>query len=521
MKSRIPFFVLAMFFFSLTGCGKKEEEREKPKAVVVPEVGEIQVDIPEVSWEKSLAVAPLRGTLSTPEEVILSTMMREELASGFRRVRGLMIVSPSSAEVLDEMHGLDEGVDRETGLDYVLEGGVETEEGFTKVTFNLVDVAGDSVVWTRTYVEDLPVLLTVEERVADSVAGVLGLVVEEEGPSGIASVSDRVLEWYLEAKMHLVQGTREETDLAVQGFKEILMMDSTFVPACVGLAESYLQIVDNGWDRNLVWLKLAQEAGRRAVRLDGESAEGYLVLGRVYLAWGNLKQAEQAFRTALSLNPNLEEGWTGLGKIFSQYGLYEPCLDVYDKTLALNPAASWVSLSRALILTGLKRYRTAETEIRRALLFHPDEVYLHSFLALLLYYEGALEEALEEVQKGMAAEAYGPFSHAVLAMIYVKQGRLDEALGELELEVKPYVRNDGSLATAVAAIYALLGQNGQAVAWLDKAFSFGYREYPWLINDPNFEGLREDARFVDLMERVKEAWTDNMRRYEEKMNLPL
>jgi len=48
---------------------------------------------------------------------------------------------------------------------------------------------------------------------------------------------------------------------------------------------------------------------------------------------------------------------------------------------------------------------------------------------------------------------------------------------------------------------------------LEKALSFWYKEYPWLANDPNFEGLRTDERFQGLMDKMREGWEEKMKRY--------
>jgi hypothetical protein len=56
-----------------------------------------------------------------------------------------------------------------------------------------------------------------------------------------------------------------------------------------------------------------------------------------------------------------------------------------------------------------------------------------------------------------------------------------------------------------AVIHAKLGENDQAFAWLEKAFQ---ERQPWLGQlqvDPQFEGLRSDRRFADLVRRIKEV----------------
>ena len=55
-----------------------------------------------------------------------------------------------------------------------------------------------------------------------------------------------------------------------------------------------------------------------------------------------------------------------------------------------------------------------------------------------------------------------------------------------------------------AVLHAQLGQNDKAFAWLEKALE---ERQPWLGQlqfDPQFEPLRSDPRFSDLIRRIKE-----------------
>ena len=56
-----------------------------------------------------------------------------------------------------------------------------------------------------------------------------------------------------------------------------------------------------------------------------------------------------------------------------------------------------------------------------------------------------------------------------------------------------------------AVLHAQLGQNDEAFAWLEKAFE---ERQPWLGQlkvDPQFEPLRSDPRFGQLIRRVEET----------------
>ena len=449
MRNQTAFILLGMFALHLFQCGKGEKKKEFIE--VRTEKSTVKVEVPQVSWEKSIAVFPMEGGEISPDNKMISTMITEEIISSLSKSKKLKILSvPPEDRIIQE----------KMKTDYLLKSYLEKKNDSIRASFYLIDTNKDSSLWTSTYEDDFESVLTITENAASSVAQTLGKTSDQKTSSEKESHSSDLLTLYLTAKSHLAKTTREENNLAVQKFKEVLRMDSTFALACVGLAESYLQIVHNGWDRNLVWLRLAQEASRKAILLDDEMAEAYLQLGQIYLARGDFKQAETEFRTALGINPNLEKAWTGLGNVFIHYGLYEPCLQVYENTLSLNPEAASVSLNKSMILIGLKRYSEAEEEIRRTLRSHSNDLFYHSFLALIRYYQNDLAGASKEIRSGLQSEEYRPFSHAVQSMILAKDGRLDESLGELELEVKPFVGNDPSLATAVAAVHSLLNQKG-------------------------------------------------------------
>jgi hypothetical protein len=64
-------------------------------------------------------------------------------------------------------------------------------------------------------------------------------------------------------------------------------------------------------------------------------------------------------------------------------------------------------------------------------------------------------------------------------------------------------RRKRSLPTyALARIYARLGDNDQALGWLQKAYD-KHSDYLILLKvDPPLDGLRSDPRFVELMRDI-------------------
>ena len=51
-------------------------------------------------------------------------------------------------------------------------------------------------------------------------------------------------------------------------------------------------------------------------------------------------------------------------------------------------------------------------------------------------------------------------------------------------------------------IYAGLGDKGQTLAWLEKAFQQRVHNMVFLKVEPELDGLRSDPRFASLVQRV-------------------
>jgi len=78
-------------------------------------------------------------------------------------------------------------------------------------------------------------------------------------------------------------------------------------------------------------------------------------------------------------------------------------------------------------------------------------------------------------------------------------GRRDEALNVLaELGEEYQQRN----AWGVAEIYAALGEKDEALRWLEAAYEYRHNWIPWMGRNPNYEPLRDDPRFGDLLRRM-------------------
>ena len=90
---------------------------------------------------------------------------------------------------------------------------------------------------------------------------------------------------------------------------------------------------------------------------------------------------------------------------------------------------------------------------------------------------------------------------ANLGHVYAASGRQPEArkvLGSLlQLSRKQYVPS-----ISIAEVYAGLGDKAQALEWLEKAYEERSKAVSFLKVRPDWDSLREEPRFQDLVRRI-------------------
>ena len=123
------------------------------------------------------------------------------------------------------------------------------------------------------------------------------------------------------------------------------------------------------------------------------------------------------------------------------------------------------------------------------------------YLGLTYEQKGAFQDAIAQFETCVRLTAERPSMFALLGHAYAAANRRSEAraiLRQLDARSKQtYVPS-----YPVAAIYAALGEQDEAIAWLEKAYDERDSWMDYLGLDPRLDGLRSNPRFADLLGRM-------------------
>jgi tetratricopeptide (TPR) repeat protein len=205
--------------------------------------------------------------------------------------------------------------------------------------------------------------------------------------------------------------------------------------------------------------------------------------------------------------PNSDWAQDMLAYAYHYTGLIELAEKGYRRSMELNPTSRRIYWMHARMLLYLGKPKEAEEEMRQVLANSPDQYKAMAYLGEFLYYQGRVAEAEPLLLR--AKELSGPNSDDVplyfLAFLYASQGH-GQKIDPKILNVKREEVFDGDLAYWTSSIYSLLGEKKQALAWLRRSMELGNHNYPWFQRDKNFDKLRGDPEYHQMMDQIRQHY---------------
>ncbi len=246
--------------------------------------------------------------------------------------------------------------------------------------------------------------------------------------------------------------------------------------------------------------RLQREAARKALELDATIAEAHISLGAVsFLYDWDWPAAEREFKRAIELSPSNTDARVWYASYLAAMGKHEDSIAEIRRAqpLGLSANLNWVA-AWVFYLAG--QNDLAIEQYRKALDLEPNFGLAHAYLGVAYVRKGELQDGVAESQKARQSEDK-PLVLAAQAVVYALAGKRDEAQRMLQ-ELNERSTQQYICPYEIAKIRAVLGKKEEAFKWLEKGSQDREPCLVWLKADPEFERLRSDPRFQDLLRRV-------------------
>lgn len=367
----------------------------------------------------------------------------------------------------------------------------------------LVKVADGSQLWGEQYNRPHSDILAVQDEIAKAISESLELKLTRQDKLRLVEQSTKNNEaysLYLRGRYFWNKYNKESVLKAIDLFKEAIAIDANYALAYCGLADAYFRLSNVYFPPREV-LPKAKEAAKRAVAIDDDLAEAHSSLGlvRVYYEhdWTG---AESEFRRALELNPTLVSAHQRYGSYLTFMGRFAESIKRYQVALGLDPFSLHINMNLATTYYLTGEYGKAVEVLNQAIELEPNYVPTRFVLAWVRILEGRLTEAIEDYQfvykldQSSVTLGYMGYAYAIAG----ERAEAEAILNKLrEISLREYVSPYSKLL-----IHLGLGATERVFELLEQLCEECNDWLVWLKVAPELNGLRNDARFKDLLRRV-------------------
>lgn len=180
-------------------------------------------------------------------------------------------------------------------------------------------------------------------------------------------------------------------------------------------------------------LDKAVEAVEKAISIDGENSDAFILLARLQFGSGLLDAAHRSIKKARSLSPERAEFLSLEGFILLAVQKTEESVQAFEKSIRHFPGYGEAHMGLAIAHMREEKVAEAMEEIAKASLLAPQRSLFVSYFGKMLYQIGRLNKSLEVLEHASLLDPRDPTPHLYQAIIHYDRNRPTQALEELQL----------------------------------------------------------------------------------------
>jgi len=457
----------------------------------------------------SIAVLPFKALVLETKDPALELGMTDALITKLSNIKDI-VVRPTSA-VLKYSDAADPlAAAREQGVDALLDGKVQKSADRVKVTVQLIRVSDGSLLWGGEFDENLTNLFSVQDSISAQVVRALTLRLTSDEQKRLTdhyTTNIEAYQLYVQGRYFMEKRSLDELRRSLDYYQQAINIDANYAPAYAGIAYSYYLLVALKGLTPEEAYPAGKKAALRSLELDPGLAEGYAALARIKDGYDHdVAGAGEDFHRALEINPNDASTRRSYSSFLLKLGRIDEALREAQKAQEIDPLLLIANANLAEVfyharqwdqtLKYMRRVRDLDANFRKG--------YVSTFLYLGYMRKGMYEEAIRENAKRLA-EGAGPQTESELVLALTEAHRTSGESGiwrkQIELAQKHQPKNP-DLPMFMAEAFSNLGDKDETLHWLNRAADENHPATFVLRFDPDFDPVRSDPRFAELLQRV-------------------
>ena len=452
----------------------------------------------------AVAILPLTNLSANPEDAYFAEGIHEELINRLTKLSSLIVIARTSVmRFADGQAGIRE-IGKQVGANFVLEGSARRSANRVRVTSQLIDTEKEQPVWSETYDLEFTVdnLFDIQIDIANRIAGALELEVTPTDRTRLearATQNLKAYESYLLGRVAWAKRTSANLEESIGHLRRATELDPTFGLAYSALAEAFvLQPFFSDAYETDVALARAEASARRALSLDPNLGQAHAALALVREFQFDWAAAEEQFLLAIDKTPDYATAHHWYANMLSRRGRFVEGLSHIRKAYQLDPLSLITNqdIGYNLYLSG--QNEAALRQYERTLQLDPEFATTTLVYAWALIFENRFDDARTVMERWAVLAGQNPATLSSLvdaAQAHDESGLPQELPEGLDVEGL-------SIPFFMPHIYLFLGHREQALDLLEQALDDGQFGILMGLSAPDYDGVRQDPRFVAVAQRV-------------------
>ena len=489
---------------------KEREDRYEDLARMIEDLKKVssrceieasKFEIPAPRPSQSIAVLPFVNMSADPEQDYFCDGLTEELINALSRIQDLRVVARTSVFSFNG-GGYDvRNVGRKLNVKTVLEGRVRKYGESMRVTAKLINVMDGYHLWSERYDRDVKDVFKIQDEISLAIVDVLKVkLLEEEKGRLVKRHTDNLTahNFYIQGRYFYRTLVLSTLGTSVEYFKQALKVDPNYAPAYYGLASIDLALSYFGLKRTREAKPNVEKCVQRMFEIDKNLPKAYLLLSMFHAFFDyNWVELRSAMQRALELDPNDVDILHNSSIHLVLWGQFDLARKLLQRAKSIDPLSDYTELCCVFPDFYTAKYDRVIERLSPYLDLNPPFLWGIWYLWRTLSLVNRKQEAVEACKKAFLAAGA---KDMVQAMDKAGPDHAFETAARILADVYPH---HYSSPYDIATLFIHAGKKEEAIHWLATAVEEIDPKKVHLNADPDWQPIREDERFVQLLKTAK------------------
>jgi TolB-like protein/tetratricopeptide (TPR) repeat protein len=294
--------------------------------------------------------------------------------------------------------------------------------------------------------------------------------------------------------LYVASGKNES---ALKEFEAALEDNANLADIYIGIADAYVAL--NRPDD-------AEASLRKAISADVSNWSSFNAMGNFLFGQGRFLEAAEFYQMFVNRASDNTKALSNLGSAYYMAGRFREAAEAWEQAIAIRPGRSVYSNTGTMYFF-LGEYDKAADRYALAANFAPNDYIVWSNLADAYYFGEKFSQvanvtykrALALLEQQLSVNPGDAEAMSMAAHCNARLGNREKAL-EYNARARGKASDNMYVYYNSALVHAQFGQTDEALEALERAVALDY-QVDLLPLDPAFEGLRDEPRFKQLVEK--------------------